>query len=107
MNMTELEEQEKREAERLGEKGDRLSLEEDDEHVHHLVDPRMPTEEEISKHYFTGHIPYRNWCPVCVQAEGRQMGHFKDTREDRKVPEYSWDYCFPGDELGFKWTVLV
>ena len=23
------------------------------------------------------------------------------------MPENSWDYCFPGDELGFKWTVLV
>ena len=25
----------------------------------------------------------------------------------RALPEYAWDYCFPGDELGFKWTVLV
>ena len=23
------------------------------------------------------------------------------------MPEYSWGDCFPGDELGFKWTVLV
>ena len=23
------------------------------------------------------------------------------------MPEYSFDYCFPGDEMGFKWTVLV
>ena len=23
------------------------------------------------------------------------------------MPEYSIDYCFPGDELGYKWTVLA
>ena len=27
--------------------------------------------------------------------------------KDRKFPEYRWDYCFPGDEVGFKFTVLV
>ena len=26
---------------------------------------------------------------------------------ERKVPEYHFDYCFPGDELGFKCTILV
>ena len=35
------------------------------------------------------------------------MDHQKDSGKERKLPEYSWDYCFPGDELGFKWTVLV
>ena len=31
----------------------------------------------------------------------------RDSGKERKLPEYSWDYCFPGDELGFKWTILV
>ncbi len=31
----------------------------------------------------------------------------KDENKERHLPEYSWDYCFPGDELGFKWSVLV
>ena len=35
------------------------------------------------------------------------MGHLKDENKERQLPEYSWDYCFPGDELGFKWSVLV
>ena len=35
------------------------------------------------------------------------MGHTKDDGKERLLPEYSWDYCFPGDELGFKWSVLV
>ena len=35
------------------------------------------------------------------------MDHGKDGGKERTLPEYSWDYCFPGDELGFKRTVLV
>ena len=35
------------------------------------------------------------------------MGHQKEGGKERKVPEYHFDYCFPGDELGFKWTILV
>ena len=35
------------------------------------------------------------------------MGHQKEGGKDRKVPEYHFDYCFPGNELGFKWTILV
>jgi hypothetical protein len=27
--------------------------------------------------------------------------------KERNVPACDFDYCFPGDELGFKWTVLV
>ena len=35
------------------------------------------------------------------------MSHTRDKGKERLLPEYSLDYCFPGDELGFKWTVLV
>eukprot|EP00973_Karenia_brevis_P025257 3483677-Karenia_brevis.AAC.1 len=24
-----------------------------------------------------------------------------------QLPEYVWDYCFPGYEVGYRWTVLV
>ena len=44
---------------------------------------------------------------LCEKAQGRDMGHMKDDGKERLLPEYSWDYCFPGDELGFKWSVLV
>lgn len=54
-----------------------------------------------------GHIPYRDWCPISMKAQGRDMGRMKDGGKERLIPEYSWDYCFPGDELGFKWSVLV
>ena len=90
-----------------GEDCERLSLEKEDAVVRRILDPKLPSEDEVNKHYVMGHIPYRNWCPICVQAQGREDDHRKDSGKDRRLPEYSFDYCFPGDELGFKWTVLV
>ena len=87
--------------------GERISLEEEGEVVKKFKDPKLPTQEEVDKHYVMGHIPYRDWCPVCIKAQGREMGHMKDKEKERRLPEYSWDYCFPGNELGFKWSVLV
>ena len=87
--------------------GTQLEIEEEPDHLRKLVDPKLPTQEKVDEHYLRGHVPYRNWCPVCIQARGKDMDHQKDSGKDRKLPEYSWDYCFPGDELGFKWIVLV
>ena len=70
-----------------------------------MLDPRLPTPEEVEEHY-RFHLPYRNWCPVCVRAKGRDMDHNPSDR-DRKISEYGFDYCFPGDEFGYKLTVLV
>ena len=53
------------------------------------------------------HLPYRNWCPVCIKAKGKDMDHRKDAGKERGLSEYSFDYCFPGDEFGYKLTVLV
>ena len=44
---------------------------------------------------------------MCVKAKGKEMGHGRGKKGDRDLPAYSWGFCFPGDELGFKWTVLV
>ncbi len=90
-----------------GIEGEKLQVKKDDEVIKKLKDPKLPTEEEVDGHYVMGHIPYRDWCPVCIKAQGRDMGHMKDENRESKLPEYSWDYCFPGDELGFKWSVVV
>ena len=90
-----------------GSEGVRLYLDKDDEAIKELGDPRIPSEEEVKSHSLTGHIPYRNWCRICVKSQGRDFQHVRDKGKERRLPEYSWDYCFPGDELGFKWTVLV
>ena len=39
-------------------------------------DPGCPSREEVEIHYTT-HMPYRSWCPVCVQAKGEENPHFR------------------------------
>ena len=31
-----------------------------------MKDPRLPSVEEVEQHCLRGHIPYRDWCHVCV-----------------------------------------
>ena len=40
-------------------------------------------------------------------AKGKELDHRKSSEGPRGLSEYSFDYCFPGDELGCKLTVLV
>jgi len=87
--------------------GERLELDDEGKFLKRIGDPTLPSAEEVETHCLRGHIPYRNWCPVCVRAQGRDHSHKRDPGGERELAEYSWDYCFPGDELGFKWTVLV
>ena len=70
-----------------------------------MVDPRLPTEEEVANHELT-HLPYRNrnWCPAGVKAKGKDLDHRGAVDKERKLSEYSFDYCFPGDEFGYKLT---
>ena len=41
-----------------------------------LPAPPQPTAQERLEHELT-HLPYRSWCPVCVQAKGRSDNHLK------------------------------
>lgn len=43
-----------------------------------LTMPKQPTAQEIQEHNIT-HLPYRSWCPVCIQSKGRQANHPKQT----------------------------
>ena len=36
--------------------------------------PKQPTEHEIMEHNLT-HVPYRSWCPICIQGRGRSDAH--------------------------------
>ena len=91
-----------------GEIGERVCAEEEENViVKKIGDPRLPSQEEVDRHWISGHLPYRNWCPICIAAKGKDSDHVRDSGKIRNLPEYSFDYCFPGDELGFKWTVLV
>ena len=52
-------------------------------------------------------MPYRNLCPICVKAKGKDLDPRADPLKERSVPEYSFDFAFPGDEFGHKTAVLV
>ena len=89
-----------------GAEGQRIRAEKEQERIKAMADPRRPTEKEVELHNLT-HLPYRNWCELCVAAKGKDLDHRKDVREARCLPEYSFDYCFPGDEFGYHLTILV
>ena len=91
---------------KFGEEAERIKRSGDQRYMKKLIDPRKPTQEEVDDHELT-HLPYRNWCPVCVRAKGRELDHRKSIEEPRGLSEYSFDYCFPGDEFGYKLTVLA
>ena len=91
----------------LGCKPEKISVDREERFVRKLIDPKLPTEREIYEHECMGHVVYRNWCPVCVMSSGKDWPHKDNSDKERKLPEYHFDYCFPGDELGYTWTVLV
>ena len=84
----------------------RIAPEEVGGRMRNIGDPRLPSQKEVADHYLT-HVPYRNWCPHCVRGRGKDLDHRKGLDEDRCLREFSFDYCFPGDEKGVKITVLV
>ena len=71
-----------------------------------MVDPRLPSQKDVDNHNLT-YVPYRNWCPICVRCRGKDLDHRKAVEDQRGVSEYAFDYCFPGDEFGFKLVVLA
>ena len=57
-----------------GEGMERIKVEKDERFVKEMVDPRRPTQKEVGDHGRT-HLPYRNWCAICVKAKGRDADH--------------------------------
>ena len=56
--------------------------------------PRSPTEEERAKHELT-HLPFQNWCEICVKTKANTPPHFKrDPSEKGRIPRLSMDYMF-------------
>ena len=61
-----------------------------------LRSPIKPSAEAIAAHYTT-HLPYRNWCPVCVKAKGKEDAHRRganvpDKEDEAGVATVSMDY---------------
>ncbi len=67
--------------------------------------PTLPTEDMIARHDAT-HLPYRNWCPICVKAKAKEDGHARDKGgldEETGLPVVSMDY----EMLEEKITTLI
>ena len=59
-------------------------------------DPVQPTRCEVIEHNLT-HLPYRSWCPHCVNGHGKTLPHFsQDPDEMYQVPMVSVDRHFMG-----------
>ena len=50
------------EVERKGKQDDKVIIKK-------LIDPRKPSKQEMEDHELY-HMPYRNWCVVCVRSKG-------------------------------------
>ena len=41
-----------------------------------LKSPESPSEEELQEHLLT-HLPYKDWCEICVACRRANLPHFK------------------------------
>ena len=55
-----------------------------------LQRPTAPSQAEIDKHRID-HLPYRNWCPECVEGFGRERAHHNHEGDGRSIPLVSCD----------------
>ena len=43
--------------------------------------PATPTPEQVQRHLDQGHIPSRNWCPLCVMGKAKELPHLRSKEE--------------------------
>ena len=76
-----------------------------------VTSPIRPSAEAIEQHFAAGHVGYRNWCPVCVMARGREDAHPRQREEDEDdksgLPIISMDYNELNEESDKPQKVLV
>jgi hypothetical protein len=71
-----------------------------------MKDPGAPSPAEVERHNTT-HMPYRSWCPICVEGRARDKPHHRhDGQDEKSIPEIVFDYGFLGGE-GDDETVAV
>jgi hypothetical protein len=62
-----------------------------------LKSPLQPTAREVGERNLT-HLPFRDWCPLCIMGEARNIPHKKQKDREHLVPRIHVDYCFLGTE---------
>lgn len=83
---------------------ERVKASKEERVVKELTDPRKPSAEQIEKHN-RHHMPYRNWCPICVKARGRDSAI--ERRSAKKGQFQSIRLINVFQETGYKLTVLA
>ena len=52
----------------------------------------MPCAEEVRLHNLT-HLPFRDWCPFCVQGRAVNAPHYANAKDkEKEVPVIAMDY---------------
>ena len=75
--------------------------------VKRMQSPVKPSDAEVAAHELT-HLPFRSWCRHCVRGRGTEAPHRSTQKPDGDLPEFSFDFAFPGnEEAGKTLTVLV
>ena len=61
-----------------------------------IKSPNQPSQEDIDRHNASGHVPFRSWCPVCVEASAKDAPHTSTEGPKHDFPVFSSDYAFMG-----------
>ena len=58
-----------------------------------VPDPGSPTQDEVDDHYKL-HIPFRAWCPCCIQGKAKEDPHIYKTKVSKPhtKPTFCMDY---------------
>ena len=64
---------------------------EEQRRVKRVIDPLLPSSSEVADHQLT-HLPFRNWCPHCVNGRATEMGHRRQPRTERGLDQFHFDY---------------
>ena len=57
--------------------------------------PELPSKLEVERRFASNHVPYRDWCKMCVMGRATNSPHKKVNREeDDAVPTVSMDYTY-------------
>ena len=59
--------------------------------------PDLPPQAEIDRHRID-HVPYRAWCPECVEGFGQERPHTRNRGEERSIPMFACDYMYVTDK---------
>ena len=62
--------------------------------IKRVPNPADPTPAERERHNAT-HVPYRPWCSICVEANGKEDPHYRQVKSELQggLPEAAMDYA--------------